>query len=145
MSNFFGDISPHIVTPTLFGTTTAVTTDANATGASVDLADNVGNIVSAVQVTGVRTGTGSPTLTTKMQESTDGSNNWTDITGGGFTAVTASSQVECIAFKPTKRYVRSTGTVAGTSPVFPVTITVIAPRRHTPTNEGGFDNTAAGN
>ena len=39
----------------------------------------------------------------------------------------------------------STGTVAGTSPVFPVTITVIAPRRHTPTNVGGFNNTAAGN
>ena len=52
MANFSGDISPHIVTPTLFGTTTAVTTDANATGASVDLADNVGNIVSAVLVVG---------------------------------------------------------------------------------------------
>jgi hypothetical protein len=30
VANFSGDISPHIVTPTLFGTTTAVTTDANA-------------------------------------------------------------------------------------------------------------------
>lgn len=144
MANFSGDISPHIVTPTLFGTTTAVTTDANATGASVDLADNVGNIVSAVLVVGVRTGT-NPTLNAKMQESTDGSNNWTDITGGAFTQQTTNSQSECIAFKPTKRYVRSTGTVGGTNPVFPVTITVIAPRRHTPTNEGGFDNTAAGN
>lgn len=143
MANFSGDISQHIVTPTLFGTTTGVTTDANATGASVDLADNVGNIVSAVLVVGVRTGT-SPTLNTKMQESTDGT-TWTDVTGGAFTQQTTSSQSECISFKPTKRYVRCTGTVGGTSPVFPVTVTVVAPRRHTPTNEGGFDNTAAGN
>lgn len=143
MANFFGDLSPAIVVPTLYGTTTGVTTDAGATGASVDLADCVGNIVNAVQVVGVRTGT-NPTLNTKMQESTDGT-TWTDVAGGAFTQQTTSSQAETIAFKPTKRYVRSTGTVGGTTPVFPVTITVIAPRRHTPTNVGGFDNAAAGN
>lgn len=141
MANFFTDLSPHIVAPTLYGTTTGVTTDANATGASVDLMDEVGNIVNAVQVVGVRTGT-SPTLNTKMQESTDGT-TWTDVTGGAFTQVTTSSQSETIAFKPTKRYVRSTGTTGGTSPVFPATVTVVAPLTHSPANDGGWDTVAS--
>jgi hypothetical protein len=142
VANFAGDLTPHIISATLYGNTTGVTTSANLQGASVDLADNVGNVITAVAVVGVVTGT-SPTMDAKMQESTDGT-TWTDVTSGAFTQITTSSQVQALAIKPTKRYVRCTGTVGGTSPVFPTQVVVYAARRHVPTSFGGFNNTAAG-
>jgi hypothetical protein len=143
VANWVGDISQQIVSGSLFATSTGVTTDANAAGASVDLASNVGGIVTAVLVVGGLAGTGTPTLASKVQESTDGSNNWTDVTGGGFTAVTTTNNVQAVAVKPTKRYVRTTGTVAGTNPVAEATTLIYAPRRTVPDNDGGFDTTAA--
>lgn len=145
MANFAGDFSGvYGHTATLFATSTGVTTDANATGVSVDLASNVSNVVTATLVCGNVAGTANPTLTAKMQESTDGSNNWTDITGGAFTAVTTSSQCQDIPIKPTKRYVRSTGTVSGTNPVFEATILVGPyPLRTAPNNDGGWDTAVA--
>ena len=110
MANFVGDLSNYIVTPTLYGNTTGVTTD--GAGSSVDIADDVANIITAVLVVGTRTGTSTPTLNIKMQESTDGT-TWTDVSSGAFTAVTASDQCQALAFKPTKRYVRETATVSG--------------------------------
>ena len=143
MANFMGDLSQYIQTGSLFATSTGVSTNANASGVSVDLIDDVANIISAVQIVGGVAGTGTPTLATKMQESTDGTNNWTDVTGGAFTNVTTTNVVQVIAFKPTKRYVRSTGTVAGTNPVFETSTIVLAPRRTVPTNVGGFSTTVA--
>ena len=143
MANWVGDISQQIVSGSLFATSTGVSTDANAEGASVDLASNVGNICSAIQIVGGLAGTGTPTLASKVQESTDGTNNWTDVTGGGFTAVTTANNVQTIGFKPTKRYVRTTGTVAGTNPVAEATTLIYAPRRTMPDNDGGFDLTVA--
>ena len=142
MANFVGDISQQIVSGSLFATSTGVSTDANAQGVSVDLASNVANVCTAVQVVGGLAGTGTPTLTSKIQESTDGT-TWTDVTGGGFTAVSTTSAVEAIPFKPTKRYVRTTGTVAGTSPVAETCTLIYAPRRTVPNNDGGFDPVAA--
>lgn len=127
----------------LFATSTGVTTDAAAAGASVDLVDSESNIMTAVQVVGGLAGTGTPTLTSKVQESTDGSTNWTDVTNGGFTAVTTTGNVQMVPFKPTKRYVRTTGTVAGTNPVAEATTLIYAPRRHIPANDGGWDTTVA--
>ena len=66
MANWVGDISQHIISGSLFATSTGVTTDANAAGASVDLGDNVANIVTAVQVVGGLAGTGTPTLASKV-------------------------------------------------------------------------------
>lgn len=123
--------------------TTGITTDASAAGASVDLASNVGNICTAIQVVGDRTGTATPTLTSKVQESTDGSTNWTDVSGAGFTAVTTTSNIQMIGFKPTKRYVRTTGTVSGTNPVFTTFTIIYAAARHIPANDGGWDVTVA--
>ena len=143
MANFVGDLSQQIVSGSLFATSTGVSTDANAAGASVDLASNVGNIITAVQVVGGLAGTGTPTLASKCQESTDGSNNWTDITGGAFTAVSAANNVQTLGVKPTKRYVRTTGTVAGTNPVAETTTLFYAPRRTAPDNDGGFDTVVA--
>lgn len=143
MANFHGDLSKDIILASLTCNTTGITTDASAAGNSVDLVSNVANIVNAIQVVGDRTGTGTPTLTSKVQESTDGSNNWTDVTGGGFTAVTTTNNVQVVPFKPTKRYVRTTGTFSGTNPVFTVQTLILAPRRHTPDAVGGFDTTSA--
>jgi hypothetical protein len=143
MANFEGDFSSgYIATPTLWATSTGVTTNTHATGVSVDLVDNVANIVSSVLVVGNAGGT-SPTGSFLIQESTDGSSNWTSVTGGAFTQVTTHNRAEVISFQPTKRYLRSTGTVGGTLPVLETTILILAPRRHAPTNVGGFSLTAA--
>lgn len=142
MANIQGDISQQLIAGSLFATSTGVTTDANAQGASVDCGYAVANIFTAIQVVGGLAGTGTPTLTSKIQESTDGT-TWTDVTGGGFTAVTTTNQVEALPFKPTKRYVRTTGTVSGTNPVAEATTLIYAPRITNPTTWGGFNQTAA--
>jgi hypothetical protein len=144
MANFAGDFSGmYGCSATLFATSTGVSTDANAAGVSVDLSSNGAGIVTAILVVGNAAGT-SPTGNFKMQESTDGSNNWTDVTGGAFTQVTTSNQVQPIGIKPTKRYVRCTGTVGGTSPVLETTVLVGPfPLRTAPANDGGFDTSAA--
>jgi hypothetical protein len=144
MANFASDFSTmYGTTATLFATSTGVTTNANASGSSVNLSSNVGNIVSAILVSGNAGGT-TPTMDLKMQESTDGTNNFTDVTGGAFTQVTTHNAVQVIAFKPTKPYVRCTGTVAGTNPVFEVQVLVGPyPLRTAPANDGGFDQTVA--
>jgi hypothetical protein len=142
VASFKGDISNELIAGSLFATSTGVTTDANAQGASVDISPDVANVLTAIQQVGGLAGTGTPTLTSKVQESTDGS-SWTDVTGGGFTAVTTTNNVQAIPFKPTKRYVRTTGTVAGTNPVAEATTLIYAPRRVLPDNTGGFNTTAA--
>lgn len=128
---------------TLFATSTGVTTDADAMGVSVDIAGDVGCLISAAMIVGGRSGTGTPTLTAKMQESTTGTGSWTDVTGGAFAAQTTSNSIQVISYLPTKRYQRSTGTIVGTNPVFPAMITIIGPRRNAPGTATGFDNTAA--
>lgn len=141
MANFRGDLSQDIIGVSLWATSTGVSTNANAQGASVSVVNDVANILTAVQIVGNFAGT-TPTMDTKIQESTDGT-TWTDVTGGAFTQVTASSAIEAIPFKPTKVYIRTTGTVAGTNPVAEATTIIYAPRRDTPTNVGGFNQTAA--
>ena len=84
-------------------------------GSAVDLLDADGPCF-AVQVIGAVGGT-SPSLTGKIQESSDNS-TWTDVPGATFTAVTASNNVQTITFERTKRYVRHHRTVSGTSPTF---------------------------
>lgn len=147
MANIFLDLQNNaIVTASIPGSTTGSTT--NAAGVSVDLIDGIGSYVSAVQVVGVVTGT-SPTLTGKVQESTDGTNNWTDVTSVSdgttvsFAQVTTSTNAQVVSFRPTKRYVRGYVTVGGTTPVFPTSITIIHQRRATPANNGGFNLTSA--
>lgn len=142
MANFVGDISGQLIAGSLFATSTGVTTDANAQGSSVDAAGAVSNIYTAVQIVGGLAGTGTPTLTSKVQESTDGT-TWTDVTGGAFTAVTTTNQVEAIPFKPTKRYIRTTGTVSGTSPVAETMTLIYAARITEPSTFSGFNQTVA--
>ena len=90
-------------------------------GAAIDLLDADGPCF-AVQVVGTVGGT-SPSLTGKIQESSDNS-TWTDVAGATFTAVTASSNVQTITFERTKRYVRHHRTVSGTSPTIPLAVLI---------------------
>lgn len=84
-------------------------------GDSVDLSEADGRCF-CIQMIGTVGGT-SPSLTGKMQESSDNS-SWSDISGATFTAVTASTSLQIITFERTKRYVRHFRTVSGTSPTF---------------------------
>ncbi|MSR53783.1 MAG: hypothetical protein EXS09_10905 [Gemmataceae bacterium] len=82
---------------------------------AIDMLDADGRCF-AIQVIGAVGGT-SPSLTGKVQESSDNS-TWTDVTSATFTAVTASSSLQTIVFDRTKRYLRHHRTVSGTSPTF---------------------------
>ena len=84
-------------------------------GSAIDLLDADGPCF-AVQVIGA-VGGSSPSLTGKIQESSDNS-IWTDVSGATFTAVTTSNNVQTITFERTKRYVRHARTVSGSSPTF---------------------------
>lgn len=72
----------------------------------------------AIQNVGAITGT-SPTLDGKMQESNDQS-IWTDIGGAAFTQVTAENNTQIIEFMRTKRYVRHSREINGTTPTFAI-------------------------
>lgn len=77
----------------------------------------------ALVVLNASAGTGTtPTLDVKLQHSDDNS-TYADVTGGAFTQVTdvagtAGVQVKKINVSDLKRYVRSIGTIAGTTPSF---------------------------
>ena len=90
--------------------------DATDDGQSCDML-YTGTTVKCRQIIGGVGGSGTPTLAGKIQESVDGT-TWTDVTGGGFTAVTASNKDETITITRTKRYLRHVRTISGTSPTF---------------------------
>jgi hypothetical protein len=90
------------------------TITATGDGTSVDMIDADGRCF-AVQTVGSVSGT-SPSMSGKIQESSDGS-TWVDIANATFTAVTAASNVQSIVFDRTRRFLRHTRTVSGTSPV----------------------------
>ena len=92
-----------------------ITLEAAETGISVDLLNADGPCF-AIQAIGTVGGT-TPSLTGKIQESSDGS-TWTDISGAVFTAVTASENVQVLNFQRTKRYARHVATISGTTPSF---------------------------
>jgi len=147
MANFISDASTtgYIWKTSLYQTTTGVTTDSAAAGSSVDMIDDVANAFTAALIVGAISGTGTPTISMKVQESTTGSGSWSDVADGAFAAVsTANSDPVTVTVKPKYRYLRTTGTVAGTNPVFSCTTIFIAPRTTAPANSGGFSQSAAG-
>ena len=84
-------------------------------GLAIDMIDADGRCF-AIQVIGTVTGT-TPSLACKIQESADNS-TWTDVTNAAFTAVTATNNLQTIVFDRTKRYLRHSRTISGTSPTF---------------------------
>lgn len=138
MADIFLDLKNNAI----IGGADIATVTTSGTNASVDFVSDVGNYASCLQYVGTVSGTGGPTLTTKIQESTDGT-TWTDITGATFTAVTTSNDRQLISFKTLKRYVRGYNTIAGTtSPSFVVGNTFFAQRRTVPNSAlgGGWTN-----
>lgn len=95
----------------------AETATANGTAVDNGAATTNGG-VAQIHLT-VMSGTSTPTLTAKIQHSTDNS-TWADLAGGAFTALTAlGSQRQTIAAGVTvNRYLRVVFTIAGTTPSF---------------------------
>src|SRR5262245_15878765 len=71
----------------------------------------------AIQQVGVVSGT-TPTLDGKIQESDTLGGTYTDIAGATFTQVTASTNLQTINFRRSKRFLRYVGTIGGTTPSF---------------------------
>ena len=94
------------------------TITSSTNGSAVDMISADG-LCSALQQVGTVSGT-SPTLAGKIQESADGSTNWTDISGAAFASVTASNNNQIVSFERTKRYLRYVATLGGTSPSYAI-------------------------
>lgn len=70
----------------------------------------------AMQLVGSVSGVGA-SLAGKIQESADGL-VWTDVPNAAFTAVTVASNSQALVFERSKRYLRHSRTVSGTTPAF---------------------------
>lgn len=90
-------------------------------GTSADFLTGDGRCT-AIQMVGTVSGT-SPSLAGKIQESTDAS-AWTDVTGAAFSAVTGTDNVQAVSFERTKRYLRYSCTISGTTPSFPLAVII---------------------
>lgn len=105
----------------------AATRTATVTGTGVDIKGAEGDIL-INQSVGTVTGT-SPTLDTKIQDSADNS-SWSDVSGATFTQVTATPSTAnavtslVLQSRTLRRYVRAVGTITGTSPSFPLSVTM---------------------
>lgn len=73
----------------------------------------------------------------KLQESDDGSTNWTDIVGATV-SITAANTTKMIStgYQRSKRYVRAVVTIGGTTPSILCTAVVIARKKVTGTGSG---------
>jgi hypothetical protein len=98
------------------------TSTSTVTGTGVDMIHADGRCF-AVQHVGTVSGT-SPTLDGKIQESDASGSGYADVAGATFTQVTASTNLQVIAFERTKRYLRYVGTIAGTSPSFALAVQI---------------------
>ena len=104
---------------------------ASSDGAAVDVSELIGSMV--VTLDSSAGGGANHTLNVKLQESADGVNNWTDITGGAFTEVTnaaASFQSIIISADARKKYIRGVDTVAGTDPAFSRALSYIGHKQY---------------
>jgi len=99
------------------------TSSANGTG--IDF-NEAGPAVTVVAEVGTVTGT-SPTLDITLEESADNS-TFTAISGAALTQITASNGRQVVTFyNRAQRYVRAVATIAGTSPSFPSSVTLMSP------------------
>jgi hypothetical protein len=112
MSTLLGDIRNQVLTAaSLF----PANINDNANGSGIDMID-ADDRCFAIQIVGAAGGT-SPTLAGRIQESADNT-NWSDVPNATFATVTASNNVQVIVFDRTRRYLRYSRTLGGTSPTF---------------------------
>lgn len=106
----------------------SVTASANGTG--IDVSGFVGDM--KVTLDSSAGGGADHTLNTKLQESDDNV-TFTDVVGGGFTQVTnaaASFETLTISADGLKKYIRGVDTVAGTSPVFARSLSLVGEKQY---------------
>lgn len=111
---------------TLVSVIPAADVAASADSAGNDMAGFIGNVKFTLDT--ANTAGTAPTLAVKLQQSADGSTNWTDITGGGFTTVSGALavgfQTIIISINDVQRYVRAHQVIGGSaSPSFATSLT----------------------
>jgi hypothetical protein len=114
-------------------TQSAISTPGARTSTLTTSAFNLRGYIGQVLVTqnvGAVTGT-TPTLDGKIQDSTDGSTGWADVSGYTFTQVTASDSQQSLNVdtRGVKQYIRYVGTIGGTTPSFTMGITAIGQKQ----------------
>jgi hypothetical protein len=67
---------------------------------------------------------GDTVLAGRIEQSADGSTNWTAISGATFADVNAANNVQVVRFTRTARYVRYAGTLTGSSPSVKVSVLI---------------------
>jgi hypothetical protein len=115
------------LTSTSHSNIAAKTSTFNATG--VDVSDYTGPILVAQNV-GVVSGT-TPTLDGKLMDSADDS-SYADVSGAAFTQVTTSNSLQTLVVdaRAVRKYLRYTGTIAGTTPSFTMGVTFHAVKNY---------------
>ena len=115
---FVQDIKGNVSTATLLKSQAVAGT---VNGPAVDLRSYRGNVMLLLNCAAATAGS-SPTFDCKVQESTDGSTGWTDVSGATFTQVTTTDSRQALSLDPdtVKPYIRLVTTIGGTSsPSFP--------------------------
>lgn len=118
----------------------AITTE--TTGVAIDFGNGTG-ATNAILDVGAVSGT-TPSMTVQIEESDDGSTNWTAIDGMVFTAVTTANQHQVVRGLRSKQFVRANASdVSGTTPSFQTCVQIIAQKHQVQgagvTHPGGFD------
>lgn len=114
---------------TMLSNATARTT--TFTSPVIDARDFDGDLC-FLQNIGTVSGT-SPSCTTAIQDSDDGSTGWAAVDGGTFTAVTASNNSQKIVLPANmfRRYLRAVATISGTTPSFILMVMLLARGKYT--------------
>lgn len=107
----------------------AIATATTTNGSAVDLLGAEGPI-HALALNGATDYTSlDETYTVKIQESADGSTNWTDISGASGTITAASTVTFISTGLRSKRYVRAVITTVGTTPSIIVGIAILVRKK----------------
>ncbi len=126
MINF--DIAGSTTSKTLLAPA-ARTTTATGTGVNVSTYEGLAMVNLA---NGITSGT-TPTLDVKIQDSADDS-SYADVSGYTFTQVTAALTDPAtlkIDLRNVRKFIRAIGTIAGTTPSFACSVTLIASKKTT--------------
>jgi hypothetical protein len=109
----------------------ATSTSGATSAAGIDLQQYEG-VLNLCQEVGVVSGT-SPTLTGKIQDSADNS-TFADVTGYAFTEVTATGNLQTLQIdtRTLRRYIQYVGTIAGTTPVFNLSVRAVGCKKQIP-------------
>jgi hypothetical protein len=106
---------------------------ASANGTAIDILSYEGQAAAILQ-SAAGTGT-TPTLDVRLQDSSDGSTDWADVTGAAFAQVTnaaASTQIVKFNASAVQRYIRAVATIAGTTPLFTCAVSFVGKKQIIP-------------